>query len=76
MAAKQLASAIASSDRHCSHGRANDFLGVQAPSNGLSLEGHWASAHPSGSSSSQRSQSRCHRTGGLHRLQPVLIIVF
>ena len=62
IAANQSVTAITSLDRHCTHAKADDVLGDPPPSNDLCQEG-------------RGSRDRCHRTGGLHRRQPVLSIV-
>ncbi|WP_186484005.1 hypothetical protein [Synechococcus sp. A15-127] len=38
-----MATAITSSEQHCTHARAEIIRGVQAPSSGLCREGDWAS---------------------------------
>lgn len=43
IATNQLATAITSSEQHCTLANVEDIRGVQAPSSGLCREGHWAS---------------------------------
>ena len=75
IAANQSVTAITSLDRHCTHAKADGVPGDPPPSNDLCHEGHWASVHAAWLLSHRGSRDRCHRTGGLHRRQPVLSMV-